>query len=984
MPAATPMQGFADAMASTEMDSTDRAVVVALAELSCSPGKFDLLWDLWPRRQFRRERFPDLAGRVLRKDLGNLLACSAVAFDDLTIFADIVGDPDIVRSERREAYRVAYLTIRPMVFRVQPDSLPRLPHTVTQAEYMHRLISIAATLRPALLEDVVEVLSEAALRYEDRDKTEGSVLCRQNADLLVELQKAGLAQSGPGPLGQQSMAFLFSVEHAALFNEIVIQCWPLFDARFRQSLRPSDAADVDASEGIRDLCRSILRLSPFAWLNDSYPGSSSVLLSLSYARLVSGLQRPYSLTFLPSDLLAGCLQCVETLRREWRGEPSFPVAEADGLMDVLVAAGHAARQRSFGARRGAPEAASGLADAAMLQLDITAKAARRARNELSEDTYALELCNLVDAVHEHPVVIDLLLHHAAMTHRQQPALADAVLEAARIMAPFTKNPSIIDAVMGARTRRPEDDVQAAERFSGIGRPDLAIMALHNAGVSLLNAGDCEGALKPLGSAWERLDRIRSGVLRVPESTVFDLNGMTQRVAGVRVRVLAQLGRHEECLEVIERALAAATDERSNGSPMGPEESVTDLQLLASDVLDRLGRREESLTAAEGARERAMRLGLDDIAGLAYLKLATFAYREGRSQERLKCLIKAQRHADRHRRSFPFEMEKIQAFEPLQLAYAWAGEALIEEDKPWEALSAFEGLRSRALLDLLGFSGRIAMPQSIGAELATRGDQLLQKLRSIALPGGGDPFYAIRDQWLQLVRSFDEWLERVSAVDRQYAAIVGGRAMTPDDIRHWAASTQRATAVVFWFLGEAYSYQAVLQAVPGTSAIPPEFRKVNLRIAEVRKAAQIWQRLVRSRSDPPSTLLEDLSERLLGPVADLLLRAEVVYVCPSQELNALPIGSLRLHGKPLNTVAEVATVPTLSVLRALQTLKRSSRAQGQSVVYGPYFPALTDPVSGLLGTTAEPVLFSPDTREPSERVRNSRLLHLACHGYHDSQ
>jgi len=73
----------------------------------------------------------------------------------------------------------------------------------------------------------------------------------------------------------------------------------------------------------------------------------------------------------------------------------------------------------------------------MLQLEITAKAARRARNEWSEEAYARELGDFQDQVRANPLVIDLLTYLGSMTTGQQPALAAAILEAARILAPFT-------------------------------------------------------------------------------------------------------------------------------------------------------------------------------------------------------------------------------------------------------------------------------------------------------------------------------------------------------------------------------------------------------------------------------------------------------------------------------------------------------------------------------------------------------------------
>ena len=86
MPATTPLQAFAEAMASTEMDSVDgwrsggrvgRAYVLAW-KIRSSMGS--LAAPAVPARKIPRSR-----STVLREDLGNLIAYSAAAFDDLTV-----------------------------------------------------------------------------------------------------------------------------------------------------------------------------------------------------------------------------------------------------------------------------------------------------------------------------------------------------------------------------------------------------------------------------------------------------------------------------------------------------------------------------------------------------------------------------------------------------------------------------------------------------------------------------------------------------------------------------------------------------------------------------------------------------------------------------------------------------------------------------------------------------------------------------------
>src|SRR5262249_38161969 len=159
--------------------------------------------------------------------------------------------------------------------------------------------------------------------------------------------------------------------------------------------------------------------------------------------------------------------------------------------------------------------------------------------------------------------------------------------------------------------------------------------------------------------------------------------------------------------------------------------------------------------------------------------------------------------------FPYESDKINVAEQLQYAYVWAGERLIEIDQAWEALAVFEGLRSRALLDLLGLSKAVQPALKIPEDMRAEGERLLDALRTTAFPREGTVALGMREAWISKIEALDSWLASIEDIDAEYAHIVQGRAMTPKEIYHWAESVARPTAVVFWFLGEHYSYQAVL-------------------------------------------------------------------------------------------------------------------------------------------------------------------------------
>src|SRR5256714_10906636 len=82
----------------------------------------------WPQLKPNPAVFPALARLLLTSAESEVeMQFGTVVFDDLTIFYDIVGPHTRSRPHSREAYRLAYLSIRHMLFRSTLDEPPIPP-----------------------------------------------------------------------------------------------------------------------------------------------------------------------------------------------------------------------------------------------------------------------------------------------------------------------------------------------------------------------------------------------------------------------------------------------------------------------------------------------------------------------------------------------------------------------------------------------------------------------------------------------------------------------------------------------------------------------------------------------------------------------------------------------------------------------------------------------------------------------------------------
>lgn len=59
------MTDYIQFLQSLDMPPNLRALLALLSDMSCSPWKFDAIWDIWPRLGLSQSAFPALASRLL-------------------------------------------------------------------------------------------------------------------------------------------------------------------------------------------------------------------------------------------------------------------------------------------------------------------------------------------------------------------------------------------------------------------------------------------------------------------------------------------------------------------------------------------------------------------------------------------------------------------------------------------------------------------------------------------------------------------------------------------------------------------------------------------------------------------------------------------------------------------------------------------------------------------------------------------------------
>lgn len=970
---------------SCELSQIQKATCALLAELSCSPWKFDVLWEVWSDFGLRFPGFKRFADGLLARCTPDLFQCAAIVFDDVTIFWDVVGDFDAQRTQPMSAYRSAYLSLRPFLFRRRSDGDFVVP-PVTEETYLMRLAFVMSAMGPEDVEPFCQVLEAAAQRYEGRGKSEGAHLARQNSAVVRALIEGAAPEKAIGSFLPQVFQFLFSLEDVALANELIAQ-WPtvfppaMADHVHTQGLTPTESAT--AVEDVRQLLRAPV---PLATLNSERPGIASVALSLCLLRL-DGKNEVHSMSLFPPDWVEACQERIVAIGQHRVQDPNLKQA-LDRTHDYLIGVRHQARLRDD--QKGETSQLS-LANEGLIQVDLLDIVTRRARQEI--DTTELREA-VIELSRRHRITsftVQAIFHYGAMHQNSAPSVSAAALEVASALANIAGSDDVRRQVREALSPKSSAELrEIAEGYERQGRADLACRALYNVVVNELNDGRLPSALDTAAKAWAIVDGMRQGQIRVPETVVFDAGEMSLRLALLYGQALARSGDFARCIEIVDSALF---DVENVIARMFPTERA-DLVSQCVRLYGLAAHCEGEVKGVEAIRDRmeaACRLAESFNVPLACCEalcgLSVVASRMGNLEEDLNCLARARAFGEKYRRSSPFEGEKIKACETTQPAFVWAGEKLIELGRTHEALSVFEGLRSRAMCDLLGVATSLVPETPLAENLKLEGDVILHEIRTISAPGSEREGWGFFEHWEQRLAKLDEWLAKVGETQisqQAYVGMVGGRSVTPADIQEWASKAANPTALVWWFLGPNYSYQAVLLTQPGKSFEPPVVRKVPLTLGWLDERCVQFQQSIKSRSNPPQGLLDELAEQLILPIADLLCDAEHVYLCPTQMLHQLPLGALALAEEPLCVAKKVAIVPSLSVLRILESIDRCNAPIGRAVVFGPDFAEPCVRAAQASGGEVEPLFEPASPRFPSKGVNLAPLLHMICHAFHDER
>jgi|tagenome__1003787_1003787.scaffolds.fasta_scaffold20988911_5 hypothetical protein len=826
------------------------------------------------------------------------------------------------------------------------------------------------------LDAVTGVLLDAADRYERRGKLEGAQLCRQNVRLLRLMADEEVLPSGL----RRGETITFELPPADTYTLLESSCqwWPIFGNALRGLLRQVFGDDAPP-EALDELFGMVEALAGAA---AARPGVGSTVAALAVLRVTAG-EAPGAIGLLPIEWTHEAQVAVTELHQQHGNAlPQLGLAY-QYLIDVER------RDRRFHELYPGTEA---FAQEAMLWADIVFKARLRARNELSHDDFAALLGSFAEQIRSTPQIVESILTFGAGLRNTDPSYSRALLEAARIMAPLTEDEGVLafmrdtEEMNRAATERPADVFAIADRFRSRGRIDLAVMALYNAAVTQDRQGAADDAAALANRGWDLLRAAREGAYLRPGNVDFSTAVFGLRFAQILSDGLSRLGDFGRALALAAEAVDAYEAADDSSSWMTAEADHIAAALLQRMVAFQhlLGDAAATDAAVSRARQWAERRGLDSDVVRALVLTSNLAMeRKADPAAVTRPLTEALGFAERARRRMPFEVDKAGLMADVAEPYLWLGEHHIEAGRGWEAVASFEGLRSRALLDLLGLSRALPMPVTLGAETAEQGTRALERLRSTVFPGeASDADWAqvgTRDVWAINLAELDSWLDRLDPAHRDYAAVVAGRAMDADAVGAWTARAERPTAVVFWYLGLEYSYQAVLLAgLPGPLR-QPVIRRVPTTIGWLDDAARQVREAVGQRRNPPPELWAELGRRLLDPVRAELEQAEVVHLCPSQALHALPLPALTLGDAPLNTRKEVSVVASLSVLNALKMIDAGRSPTSGPAVFGPEFPDTAARIAQLMGT--RPIEPDPYTGAV-DGLFDAPILHLLCHGHHD--
>ena len=425
------------------------------------------------------------------------------------------------------------------------------------------------------------------------------------------------------------------------------------------------------------------------------------------------------------------------------------------------------------------------------------------------------------------------------------------------------------------------------------------------------------------------ERLRRVELQLCEKVIPD----SEVTAGVR-RELAELLAARGELDLAERLVRSSMEfsERNPGTPVAPEA----LYVLAT------------VARARGEQENALRFLEQAISAVehAQQRLGGAAERRGTFRENY----------------IEYYREMVQA--------------LIESDRPADALHVLERSRAQAQLAMLAerdlmFGGQIpADLERRRRRLASEADRVLAEVglstaadadhRGVGglLPADGsapDPSRRLLDRLQDLRRQQEEVRAEIRSTSSRVAAL---NYPEPLDVAAIESLLESGTVLLSYCIGEQASYLFVIEVGrKGVAAYGLETDAHALRqlVEELRRQLRVPQ------ADLGSAL-EDLGQLLLEPAATAIARSQRLVIIPDGPLHLLPFAAVLMPGDGRYLV-EVRPLSVVASATMLAELKASTTAGRQDPVVAFGAPLIT-----TLSMAGQPLAPLPGTRSEVERVR----------------
>ncbi len=269
---------------------------------------------------------------------------------------------------------------------------------------------------------------------------------------------------------------------------------------------------------------------------------------------------------------------------------------------------------------------------------------------------------------------------------------------------------------------------------------------------------------------------------------------------------------------------------------------------------------------------------------------------------------------------------------------------------WDAvaLQVSEQGRARSLLDLLKRS-QMSFARGVDSELLDQERRVAAELQDVELKRlrserAGLAQADLRDALDRLTVDLDDLRGRIRAQSPSYAEIVLPQAPKVGEIRQFLDEETLLLVIspgkessILWLVGREL---LVHRRLPSREELETQAKQAHGLLA--KSQIPLFRESARR-------VLEDLSEKLLGPVADLLVGKRLAVVADGA-LQLIPFAALPLPdatpgaGQPLMTRFEVVQLPSIAVLRFLRQ-REASRP----------------PAPGILAVVGDPVFDPGDPR-----------------------